>query len=83
MQVLFSAPLNDTVAHLSLMQATNCRLVFHSAENSPLDLIAQCGLPHAETPSTAALLDATEVPDFVYDKSFADAASDPVAVRLF
>lgn len=64
------------------MQATSCRLLFHSAEDSPLALVAQCSVPHVEIPSTAALLDATAVPDFIFDRSFTEAANDPVAVRL-
>lgn len=65
---------------MRLMQQTNSKALLLTEEMPFPELCKACGLPSAVIPSAAALLDETKVSHFPYDKSFEEAAKDPVVV---
>lgn len=64
------------------MQATNCKAYFYTEESKVPGLITSCNVPSAAIPDTATLIDTTRVPHFPYDKTYKEAANDPVVVSF-
>ncbi|KAK9459459.1 L-aminoadipate-semialdehyde dehydrogenase [Lipomyces oligophaga] len=82
-KLLLASPRNFLEADLFLLSSTDCSTLFYSEERrhkAESIVSAEPNVRAFELPSLASLLDSTEVPIFPYNKTYADAVSDPIIV---
>ncbi|KUI55865.1 Acyl-CoA synthetase family member 2, mitochondrial [Cytospora mali] len=79
-KVLFSSQINSQAVHLSLLEQTDCNVIFTANGVLVNDILSARPMKHAVIPALDDLLESEEVPHYPYEKTYEEAKNDPYLI---